>query len=365
MKNKQLFLYDVDEYNNNLLSIKEKCEQGDVESLENIFSMILDKSEYPEYIDVNFEVEYNNNNKILIVDYQLPAPENIPKLKDVKYIQSRDEYTEKELSNAEFNNLYDNILYQIPLRVTYELYNSDMSDYIESIIINGFVNSIDPSTGIQNNSCILSLQTQMEEFQTINLDSVDSKSCFKRFKGVGSSKLHLITPIKPILEISKEDKRFISGYEVADTLQEGYNIAAMDWQDFENLIRELFAKEFSKDGGEVKVTQSSRDGGVDAVAFDNDPIRGGKIVIQAKRYTNTVGVSAVRDLYGTVMNEGAMKGILITTADYGPDAYAFAKDKPLTLLNGGHLLHMLKDYGHSVKIDLKEAKEILSEYESN
>jgi hypothetical protein len=45
-----------------------------------------------------------------------------------------------------------------------------------------------------------------------------------------------------------------------------------------------------------------------------------------------VGVAAVRDLYGTVMNEGATKGILVTTSDYGKDSYEFAKDKPLTLL---------------------------------
>jgi restriction system protein len=111
------------------------------------------------------------------------------------------------------------------------------------------------------------------------------------------------------------------------------------------------------------VTQASRDGGVDAIAFDPDPIRGGKIVIQAKRYTNTVGVSAVRDLYGTVMNEGATKGILVSTADYGPDVYEFAKGKPLTLLNGGNLLHLLSKHGHHVKIDLKEAKRIFAERE--
>lgn len=57
----------------------------------------------------------------------------------------------------------------------------------------------------------------------------------------------------------------------------------------------------------MKVTRASKDGGVDAVLIDPDPVRGGKIVIQAKRYTNTVGVSAVRDLYGTVEHEGAMK----------------------------------------------------------
>lgn len=43
---------------------------------------------------------------------------------------------------------------------------------------------------------------------------------------------------------------------------------------------------------------ASRDGGVDCVAFDPRPIFGGKVVIQAKRYKGTVGVSAVRDLFG-------------------------------------------------------------------
>jgi len=132
----------------------------------------------------------------------------------------------------------------------------------------------------------------------------------------------------------------------------------MDWKDFENLVCELFEKEFCENGGEVKITQASRDGGVDAIAFDPDPIRGGKIVIQAKRYTNTVGVSAVRDLYGTVMNEGATKGILVTTADYGTDAYEFAKNKPLTLLNGSNLLFLLEKHGHKARIDLAEAKRL-------
>jgi restriction system protein len=137
----------------------------------------------------------------------------------------------------------------------------------------------------------------------------------------------------------------------------------MDWEDFEHLIRELFEQEFTQTGGEVKVTQASRDGGVDAVAFDPDPIRGGKIVIQAKRYTNTVGVSAVRDLYGTVMNEGATKGILVTTSEYGPDAYEFARGKPLTLLSGGNLLSLLEKHGHKAKIDLVDARRIMHERE--
>ena len=147
---------------------------------------------------------------------------------------------------------------------------------------------------------------------------------------------------------------------MVDHLDDGINRAAIDWQDFENLVREIFEKEFSCNGGEVKITQASRDGGVDAIAFDPDPIRGGKIVIQAKRYTNVVNVSAVRDSYGTVLNDGATKGILVTTSYYGNDSYSFAQGKPITLLDGSNLLYLLEKHGYKARIDLKEAKETQS-----
>ena len=67
----------------------------------------------------------------------------------------------------------------------------------------------------------------------------------------------------------------------------------------------------------------------------------------------------MRDLYGTVLNEGATKGILVTTSDYGPDAYSFAKDKPLTLLNGANLLHLLGKHGTRAKIDIQEARRFM------
>ncbi|WP_347274639.1 restriction endonuclease [Candidatus Kuenenia sp.] len=325
--------------------------------------IILSDSEYPHYFPQEFDLDYNPETKILIVDYSLPPIDALPRLKEVKYIKTSDEFSESFFADSTVNNLYDDLIYQITLRTIHELYESDVVNAIDSIIFNGIVESIDKATGQNTTACIVSVQANKQEFLSINLEHVDPKACFKKLKGIGSSKLHSLTPIAPILSINREDKRFVSSYQVVDELGDTYNLAAMDWEDFEHLIRELFEKEFSQSGGEVKVTRSSRDAGVDAVAFDPDPIRGGKIVIQAKRYTNTVGVSAVRDLYGTIMNEGATKGILVSTADYGPDAYEFAKGKPLTLLNGSNLLHLLEKHGHKAKIDLKEAKQILAEQE--
>ena len=326
--------------------------------------LVLSKSIYPDTFPQEFEIDYNEMNKTLIVEYLLPSPEHLPTLKEVKYIQSKDEFKEIHISDAAKRNMYDNLIYQITLRTIHELFEADDINAIHSIVFNGWVRFIDKAVGKEREACILSIQTSKDEFEEINLEQVDPKLCFKNLKGVGSSKLYSLTPIAPIQQINREDSRFVSSYNVVDSLDETVNIAAMDWEDFEHLIRELFEKEFQQSGGEVKITQASRDGGVDAIAFDPDPIRGGKIVIQAKRYTNVVGVAAVRDLYGTVVNEGATKGILVTTADYGSDAYNFAKDKPITLLNGNNLLHLLQKHGYKAKIDLRAAKKALSQNKS-
>jgi restriction system protein len=325
--------------------------------------MVLTGSQRPECFPQNWELDYISDTKILIADCSLPDVQDLPKIEEVRYIQSRDEFKEICLAESATKNLYDRALYQTALRTIYELFQADVLGAIQSVVFNGWVRSVDRRTGQEVNACIMSLQVSREEFAGIKLAQVDPKECFRSLKGVAGAQLHGLAPVAPIMQINREDKRFIPSYAVADQIQEGYNLAAMDWEDFEHLIRELFEKEFSQAGGEVKVTRASRDGGVDAVIFDPDPIRGGKIVVQAKRYTNTVGVSAVRDLYGTLLNEGATKGILVSTAHYGPDAYEFAKGKPITLLDGGNLLHLLAKHGHKARIDLQEAKLILAEQE--
>lgn len=338
---------------------KELYESRDAEAVLDYCDMVLSNSAYPDWMPKEWELDYGPETRTLIVEYALPSLDALPTLSQVRYVQSRGEFTEKDISEAQARRLYDKVVYQITLRTIHELFEADVVDALEAVVFNGVVTSIDPSTGHETTACILSVQARREEFLAINLVNVDPKACFKSLKGVGSSKLHSLTPVAPIVQITRNDSRFVAARGVADGLDDGVNLAAMDWEDFEHLIRELFEQEFATGGGEVKVTRASRDGGVDAIAFDPDPIRGGKIVIQAKRYTNTVGVAAVRDLYGTVVNEGANRGILVTTSDYGPDAYSFAKEKPITLLSGANLLHLLEKHGRRAKIDIGEARELL------
>jgi hypothetical protein len=106
--------------------------------------------------------------------------------------------------------------------------------------------------------------------------------------------------------------------------------------EFENRVRMLLESL----GLRVEVTKGSWDGGIDCVAYDERPIAGGKIIVQAKRYTGTVDASAVRDLFGTMHSERAAKGVLITTGKFGPTSWQFAEGKPIELIDGNRLMQL-------------------------
>jgi restriction system protein len=227
---------------------------------------------------------------------------------------------------------------------------------IQGLCLNGYVTFIDTTNGHERTETILSVFVKPDDLCGLRISHIDPKAAFRALKGSMTASLVDYSPVAPIMRMDLDDGRIVEAREVISGLRPDENLAAMDWKDFEHLIRELFEKEFAQNGVEVKVTRASRDSGVDAIAFDPDPLRGGKFVIQAKRYTRTVDVSAVRDLYGTLQNEGANRGILVTTSRFGPDSFEFAKGKPISLIDGPNLLSLLRKHGYEFSVDLDAAR---------
>lgn len=359
LSRKKKYQSEADAHNKFIDLSKINFKNKESDAIELYFFYLISNFSIPQDLKIEWKVSYDKETKILVIDYNLPEIDIIPKLKTMRYIASRKEFSETYIKDSVINKIYHDMILQTCLRITNDIYVCDTFNYVDSIVFNGIHNGINKSTGLRETKCILSLQTQKEEFLNINIQQVEAKACFKKFKGFSGVDISELVPVAPILQFDKDDSRFVSPLNIEDSIN-GQNIAAMNWEDFEHLIRELFEKEFAINGAEIRITQASRDGGVDAVMFDPDPIRGGKYIIQAKRYTNVVGVSAVRDLYGTLMNEGAVKGILVTTAKYGSDSYEFAKDKPITLIDGSNLLSMLGKHGYKTYIDIEEAKSRVS-----
>lgn len=338
--------------------ISETYRQKDPAAIALHAEMVLRRSPYPAVFPRSIEAAYDAETKIVVIDYQLPDIEAIP---IVKPKASKVWGTDRVAANAtERRQVSDDLLYMIMLRSLREVVLADDIGAIAAVVLNGWMSFKDKATGQQRSEYLMSLHANAEQVLAIDFANVDPKTCFRSLKGVAAPRPSQCVPIAPIMKFDKTDRRIIAGRQVIDGLTAESNLAVMPWDDFEHLIREVFEKEFAHNGAEVRVTQASHDRGVDALVFDPDPVRGGKYVIQAKRYTITVDVSSVRDLYGTVLNEGANRGILVTTSAYGPDAYEFAKDKPITLIDGARLLHLLGKHGYQFRIDLKEARRLFA-----
>ncbi|HZR03546.1 MAG TPA: restriction endonuclease, partial [Burkholderiales bacterium] len=245
----------------------------------------------------------------------------------------------------------------IALQLAHHVAVNDIQGDIDKIVVNCWSRFFEPSTGQIKSAFVASLIAEKRALAEINLQRADALEAFRALRGSYVFNTEEVVPIEPAIRLDKEDDRFVAGRDVLDGMAQGQNLAAMDWQDFEHLIRELLAKEYAHANAEVKITRASRDRGVDAVVFNSDPLHGGKFVVQAKRYSNTVDVAAVRELYGTVLNEGANRGILVTTSHFGRDAHEWAANKPLTLIDGQNLLALLTKHGYNFKIkDVREAK---------
>lgn len=318
-----------------------RFEKGEPDAVVEYFSLVLEASPYPEDFPKRHKMAFVPESKQLVVEYELPtADECVPTDRGYKYVKSRDAIEELARPATQIKALYTQIVAQTTLRTLHELFEADRGGHLETIVFNGYVETIDPATGKPISPHLVTVRTSRDIFLQLDLAHVDPVACLKGLNASVSKSPTELVPVRPILEFDMVDPRFIQESDVLGQLDERPNLMALSPSEFESLISNLFERM----GLDTRQTQASRDGGVDCVAYDPRPIFGGKVIIQAKRYKHTVGVTAVRDLFGTTQNEGASKGILVTTSGYGKASFEFADGKPLELLSGSHLLYLLAEH---------------------
>jgi restriction system protein len=117
------------------------------------------------------------------------------------------------------------------------------------------------------------------------------------------------------------------------------SISALTPSEFEAYVGLLFRRA----GYRVRRTGGSGDSGVDLVVH-----RGGRAsVVQCKRYEDHVGPGTVRELIGTMTNEGFDDGFLVTTSRFTAGAEREASKAPysIDLVDGRRLVRWARRYG--------------------
>ena len=112
------------------------------------------------------------------------------------------------------------------------------------------------------------------------------------------------------------------------------DLKLMDPTGFEIMVSETYRML----GYKVQHIGQSGDHGVDVELRTKS---GEYWIVQCKRYKSSVGESTVRELYGTMVAENADRAVLVTTAKITPPARAWARGKPIDLIDGAALLFLI------------------------
>jgi restriction system protein len=115
-------------------------------------------------------------------------------------------------------------------------------------------------------------------------------------------------------------------------------LKTIEWRRFEALCEALFRQ----DGYLTSAPPRSAHSGVDLFLHSAvDPDRVARVLQCLHWSTDAVGVAVLRSLRGAMADAGVDSGLFVTTADFAPEARAFAQRNGITPVDGADLLLML------------------------
>jgi len=307
---------EIDSQHADVDAFRSAWQAGDPEAVRQYFTILLERDDLPEGCPQQVRVAYMPEPKQLVVERQLPTVDVIPEVKSYHYVKVSDAFSTTKRPANQTRSLYVSVVAQVALRTLHVIFSADTGAVLATVVLNCIVDTVSPETGHRVRPCLLTVRASRDDFAALDLTNVEPAACLRYLKAEVSPRPHELQPVRPVIDFDMVDPRFIDTADVQSTLDQRPNLAQLTPSEFEALITNVFEKM----NLETRQTRASRDGGVDCVAWDMRPVVGGKVIIQAKRYRNPVGVSAVRDLY-----ERAAKGILVSTGAYTAAAYQFVR----------------------------------------
>ena len=315
-------------------------ESGDTAAVEWFVARVLDRSVYPEGFPRQYQVAYRPENRDLVVEFELPPQQVVPKVRGFRYVKARDVIEPVPRPDSEVKNRYASLIACVTLRTLNEIFAATPGEVVEAVVFSGRVSTIDRATGKAVRPHLLSVSAERAAFIDLNLAEVEPKRCLtKRLNAIISDNPFDMEAIEPFIAFDLTRFRFTDDVDVVAGLDSRPNLLKLTPTEFEHLVCQLFIAM----GAEAWTTIPSKDGGVDAVATSKNLFFGGVCLIQAKRWTGLVGLESVHALTGVMADHNATTGVLVTTSWFGRASEQFAKRNRITLINGAELKQLLKD----------------------
>lgn len=325
-KQKQEFENNINSKNDEILKRKEKFLKGDAEEICVVLREYLDNKLKDISCDETYSINYNTATRSCIIQYNYYNFDCIPKfVKEFNvYLQ---EFRTIEVTEKDRVQKYEEYIHRDALRIIDMVFSFDKEN-IKNVVFNGYVNTLNPATGCDEDFVVLSVKVSQEEFLKINLEKVTPKLCLEAFNYRFVKNLSKIKAIVPF-ETSMDNEKSILSLENIDLDMNGY--------EFEDISKELLMA----DGFiNVQVTSSSGDFGADVIAYKNEV----KYAIQCKKYSQPVGVKAIQEVMGSKSIYGCHVAVVLTNNTFTPQARKLAEQNNVLLWDRIKLQELIEKY---------------------
>ncbi|MEN8098382.1 MAG: restriction endonuclease, partial [Chloroflexota bacterium] len=119
-------------------------------------------------------------------------------------------------------------------------------------------------------------------------------------------------------------------------------LQALDPTQFEEHVAHFFRRK----GFKVHRRGRTGDHGVDLEVYSPNQKMG---IVQCKRYRSTVGEGIIRELFGSLVHEGASHAYLVTPSNISDAARNWAESKPITLVDGTDLIKLTQEINQQTR----------------
>jgi restriction system protein len=324
---------------------------GGARAAADLLAAILASTPRPAGCPRGCEVQYSPEHRALVVRYELPDEDIVPRLAGYRYVRSRDAIDPVTRKEIDVKATYFRLVARTALRALADAFDATSPSLVDSVEVQGYRPDTDGATGRPIETVLVRVKPARATFEDIVLEepSLDPHLCLQGLAAIEPSHSGDFEPVPPVAHFDLTALRLVDGRDVAAGLDSRLDLVKLHPRSFEALVKDLFTAM----GMEAWETQATHDDGIDGAAINRDPILGGWCVIQAKRYRKIVQPESVRALAGSVVDQGATKGILVTTSWFGDASRRFANRNRIQLIDGRELKDLLQRYlGLDVLLDL-------------
>ena len=152
----------------------------------------------PRCITPKARVGYSPDARQLVVEYELPTVDVVPKAKSYRYVKSRATVVEAAWPAPQVKALYASVIAQLTLLAVAAIVKCDSERHIDAVVFNGVVAAMDPQGGQPIRPCLIAVRVTRDALADINLQDVDPSACLKRLSATVSRNPTDLVPVRPL-----------------------------------------------------------------------------------------------------------------------------------------------------------------------